>query len=179
MRVPGSSIAALITMIACGGSSGDGAGDPAADETITAGEDVAAAVGVDPCAVLTAEDVREVTGIEPGSPAVLEPVSGGVRLCDWPMAADMTTPILSVMVFPTPMMTYDEVVAQARDLFGDDFDPADYEAVEGLGESAVWSPPTLQTWGNGHMVQIQSGFGGPALDREQSVELARRALARL
>jgi hypothetical protein len=96
------------------------------------------------------------------------------------MAADTSQTIVTVMAFPAPAMTYQEYLEQTRSVLEEGFDEADYESVDGLGSAAVWSyGSTLQTWGQGHMVQIQSGVGGPALDRDASAELARRALDRL
>jgi hypothetical protein len=79
-----------------------------------------------------------------------------------------------------PAMSYEEHVEQNRSVLEESFDEGDYERVEGVGESAVWAyGSTLQTWGKGRMVQIQSGVGGPALDRDASSDLARRALDEL
>jgi hypothetical protein len=93
------------------------------------------------------------------------------------MAGDTSQTLVTVMTFPTPSMSYDEYVEQNRSVLGEGFDESDYEPAEGVGESAVWVyGSTLQAWGKGHMVQIQSGVGGSALDRETSAELARRAI---
>ncbi len=165
-----------IFLAGCGGAAEEESldADPALDEG-------AEAVGAtDPCEVLTAADIREVTGSEPGSPEVITPVAGGVSYCDWPMAADTSRTIVTVMAFAAPAMTYQEYLDQTRSVLEEGFDETDYEPVDGLGSAAVWSyASTLQTWGDGHLVQIQSGIGGPALDRDASVELARRALDRL
>jgi hypothetical protein len=131
----------------------------------------------DPCAILSATDVGEVTGSEAGTPELITPVAGGVSYCDWPMAADTSQTIVTVMAIPAPAMTYQEYLDQTRSVLEEGFNEAHYEQVDGLGSAAVWSfGSTLQTWGEGHMVQIQSGVGGPALDRDASAELARRAL---
>ena len=134
----------------------------------------------DPCEVIGAADIRDVTGSEAGPPDLITPVAGGVSYCEWRMAADTSQTIVTVMAFPAPAMTYQEYLDQTRSVLEDGFDEADFEPVDGVGSAAVWSyGSTLQTWGEGHMVQIQSGVGGPALDRDASAELARRALGRL
>jgi hypothetical protein len=143
-------------------------------------EPAPAAYEIDPCAVLSAEDLREVTGSEPGTPERIEPVAGGVSYCDWPLAADTSRTLVTVMAIPAPAMSFEEYVEQNRAVLAEGFDEADYERVEGVGESAVWAHgSTLQTWGADRMIQIQRGIGGPALDRETSADLARRALERL
>ena len=160
----------------CGGA----AEEPSLDADPALDESVAVAGATDPCEVVGPADIREVTGSEPGSPEVVTPVAGGVSYCDWPMAADTSRTIVTVMALPAPAMTYQEYVDQTRSVLEEGFDEADYESVDGVGSAAVWSyGSTLQAWGEGHMVQIQSGIGGPALDRDASAELARRALARL
>lgn len=170
-RIP--SIALLALLAGCGGATEEEPLD--ADPTSAGGNEVAAAV--DPCEVVGAADIREVTGSEPGSPEVVTPVAGGVSYCDWPMADDTSRTIVTVMAIPAPAMTYQEYLDQTRSVLEEGFDETDYESVDGVGSAAVWSyGSTLQTWGEGHMVQIQSGVGGPALDRDASAELARRAL---
>ena len=135
---------------------------------------------IDPCDVLTPEDILEVTGSEAGAPERVEPVEGGASYCDWPPAADSFRTLLTVMAIPAPAMSFEEYVEQNRAILGEEFSWADYERVDGVGESAVWANhSTLQTWDKDRMVQIRSGVGGPALHREQSAELARRALERL
>lgn len=180
----GSWIALLAFLAGAGGIFLAGCGGAAEEESLDADpalDEGAEAVGAtDPCEVLTAADIREVTGSEPGSPEVITPVAGGVSYCDWPMAADTSRTIVTVMAFAAPAMTYQEYLDQTRSVLEEGFDETDYEPVDGLGSAAVWSyASTLQTWGDGHLVQIQSGIGGPALDRDASVELARRALDRL
>lgn len=160
----------------CGGATEEESSDP---DSVPAGN-VEATAATDPCEVVTPADIREVTGSEPGSPEIVTPVAGGISYCDWPMAADTSRTIVTVMALPAPAMTYQEYIDQTRSVLEEGFDEADYEQVDGLGSAAVWSyGSTLQTWGEGHMVQIQSGIGGPALDRDASAELARRALDRL
>ena len=162
-----------VLLAGCGG--GNEENSPEADPA-PAGSLEAAAM-TDPCEVVSASDIREVTGSEPGSPELITPVAGGVSYCDWPMAADTSRTIVTVMAFPAPAMTYQEYLDQTRSVLEEGFNEAHYEQVDGLGSAAVWSfGSTLQTWGEGHMVQIQSGVGGPTLDRDASVELARRAL---
>ena len=180
----GSWIALLAFLAGAGGIFLAGCGGAAEEESLDADpalDEGAEAVGAtDPCEVLIAADIREVTGSEPGSPEVITPVAGGVSYCDWPMAADTSRTIVTVMAFAAPAMTYQEYLDQTRSVLEEGFDETDYEPVDGLGSAAVWSyASTLQTWGDGHLVQIQSGIGGPALDRDASVELARRALDRL
>jgi hypothetical protein len=170
------SIALLAFLAGCGGATEED--EASRPDSMPTGAEVAGAT--DPCGVLSATDIREVTGSEPGSPALITPVEGGVSYCDWPMAADTAQTIVTVMAFPAPAMTYQEYLDQTRSVLEESFDEADYEPVDGLGSAAVWSyASTLQTWGEDHMVQIQSGVGGPALDRDASAELARRALAQL
>lgn len=171
-------LACFVTLTIAGcGSPEEGPSDGGPDRESEDGSPTAAA---DPCAVVTAEDVRAVTGTEPAPPSRVTPVAGGVSYCDWRMAADTTQSLVTVMAFPAPAMTYDAYVAQNRDVLGEAFDESEYEPVEGVGESAVWAyGSTLQAWAGGHMVQIQSGVGGPALDREASADLARRAIERL
>lgn len=174
VRIP--SIALLVLLVGCGGAPDEGT--PDADPASTGTGEVAGAT--DPCEVLTASDIREVTGSEPGTPERITPVAGGVSYCEWPMAADTSQTVVTVMAFPAPAMTYQEYLDQTRSVLEEGFEEADYESVDGVGSAAVWSyGSTLQTWGEGHMVQIQSGVGGPALDRDASAELARRALDRL
>ena len=174
VRIP--AIALLVLLAGCGGASEEGTpdADPASAGT---GE---MAGSTDPCELLSAADIREVAGSEAGTPELITPVAGGVSYCEWPMAADTSQTIVTVMAFPAPAMTHQEYLEQTRSVLEERFDEADYESVDGLGSAAVWSyGSTLQTWGEGHMVQIQSGVGGPALDRDASAELARRALDRL
>ena len=175
-------IATFAVLVGCGGPADDGTTDSATDTT----QDPAAESGspeiaaADPCAVLTAGDVLEVTGSETGTPGAVTPVEGGVSYCNWPMAGDTSRTIVTVMAFPAPAMTYEEYLDQTRSVLEEGFDESDYEPVAGVGSAAVWSGGfTLQAWGKGHMVQIQSGIGGPALDRDQSADLAQRALERL
>ncbi|HEY7472922.1 MAG TPA: hypothetical protein VIE68_11305 [Gemmatimonadota bacterium] len=154
--------------------------DKSAPMPAPSGEPTPAAYELDPCVVLSAEDVRDVTGSEPGAPRRVEPVAGGVSYCHWSLAADTSQTLVTVMAIPAPAMSFEEYVEQNRVVMGEGFDEADYERVDGVGESAVWAyGSTLQTWGGDRMVQIQSGVGGPALDREASADLARRALERL
>ena len=181
-RIPSIALLAFLALggsvflAGCGGGTEEQTSDP--DSEPTGSTEVVGTT--DPCEVIGASDIREVTGSEPGSPEVITPVAGGVSYCEWPMAADTSRTIVTVMAFPAPAMTYQEYLDQTRSVLEEDFDEADYEPVDGLGSAAVWShASTLQTWGEGHMVQIQSGIGGPALDRDASAELARRALARL
>ena len=170
------SVALLALLVGCGEATEDD--EAPGPDSVPAGAEVA--VATDPCEVVSAADIREVTGSEPGSPEVITPVAGGVSYCDWPMASDTSQTIVTVMAFPAPAMTYQEYLDQNRSVLEEGFNEADYERVDGLGSAAVWSyESTLQTWGEGHMVQIQSGVGGPALDRDASAELARRALDRL
>ena len=160
----------------CGGATEEESSDP---DSAPAGS-VEPTAATDPCEVVTAADIREVAGAEPGPPEIVTPVAGGVSYCDWPMAADTSRTIVTVMAIPAPAMTFQEYLDQTRSVLEEGFDAADYESVDGVGSAAVWSyGSTLQTWGEGHMVQIQSGIGGPALDQGASSELARRALDRL
>jgi hypothetical protein len=173
-RIP--SVALLILLAACGGASEEAS--PNADPASAASGDVAGTT--DPCEVVSAADIREVTGSETAAPKMITPVAGGVSFCEWPMAADTSQTIVTVMAFPAPAMTYQEYLDQTRSVLEEGFNPDDYEPVDGLGSAAVWAyGSTLQAWGEGHMVQIQSGVGGPALDKGASAELARRALDRL
>lgn len=166
----------LAFLAGCGGVAEEDEGS--GPDSVAAGAEVAGAT--DPCEVLRAADIREVTGAVPGSPALITPVEGGVSYCNWPMASDTSQTIVTVMAFAAPAMTYQEYLDQTRTVLEEGFNEADYESVDGVGSAAVWSyGSTLQTWGEGHMVQIQSGVGGPALDKGASAELARRALARL
>ena len=108
------------------------------------------------------------------------PIRGGAAYCEWQLAYDTTRTLLTVMAVVAPPMTFEEYVAQDRALLAEAFNQADYERVAGVGDAAVWAhQSTFQTWGRNRMVQIQSGVGGEALDREKSAELARRALERL
>ena len=180
-------IATLVALAACGGPQDDEAADSAIDTT--AGSAVENEVpenestdvaSTDPCAVLDAADVREVTGSDPGLPDKVTPVAGGGSYCNWPMVADTSRTIVTVIVIPAPPVTYDEYLDQTRAVLDGSFDESNYESVAGVGSAAVWAGGfTLQAWGKGHMIQIQSGVGEPALDRDASAELARRALERL
>lgn len=174
VRIP--PIALLVLLAGCGGAPEEES--PDADAASVERGEVAGAT--DPCEVVSPSDIREVTGAEAGTPELITPVAGGVSYCEWPMAADTAQTIVTVMAFPAPAMTYQEYLDQTRSVLEEGFNEADYEPVDGLGSAAVWSyGSTLQTWGEGHMVQIQSGVGGPSLDRDASAELARRALDRL
>lgn len=180
--MPGSPLARYLSMmllaflLGCGDAEEERASDP--DSASVESAEVARAT--DPCEVVSAADIREVTGSEPGTPELITPVAGGVSYCDWPMASDTSQTIVTVMAFAAPAMTYQEYLDQTRTVLEEGFNAADYESVDGVGSAAVWSyGSTLQTWGAGHMVQVQSGVGGPALDKGASTELARRALARL
>lgn len=180
-------MATLLALVACGGPPDDEAADSAIDTTAAAARENELAEtestdvpSTDPCAVLVAADVREVTGSDPGPPEKVTPVPGGASYCNWPMAADTSRTIVTVIAIPAPAMTYDEYLEQTRAVLEGSFDESNYERVEGVGSAAVWAGGyTFQTWGKGHMVQIQSGVGEPALDRDASAELARRALERL
>ena len=166
----------LVILAGCGGGTEEQPSE--ADPTSAGSAEVAGAT--DPCEVVGPADVREVTGSEPGAPELITPVAGGVSFCEWPMASDTSRTLVTVMAFPAPAMTFAEYLEQTRSVLEEGFEEADYESVEGVGSAAVWSyGSTLQAWGEGHMVQIQSGIGGPALDRDASAELARRALDRL
>ena len=170
------SVALLVLFVGCGEATEDD--EASGPDSVPAGAEVAGAT--DPCEVLDPADIREVTGSEPGSPEAVTPVAGGVSYCEWPMASDTSRTLVTVMAFPAPAMTFPEYLEQTRSVLEEGFDEADYESVEGVGSAAVWSyGSTLQAWGEGHMVQIQSGIGGPALDQGASAELARRALDRL
>jgi hypothetical protein len=170
------SIALLAVLAGCGGAAEE---RPAEADPASAGSPDAAAA-TDPCEVVSPADVREVTGSEPGAPELITPVAGGVSYCEWPMASDTSRTLVTVMAFPAPAVTFEEYLEQTRSVLEEGFTETDYESVEGVGSAAVWSyGSTLQAWGEGHMVQIQSGIGGPALDRDASAELARRALGRL
>lgn len=170
-------LAVALVLMACG-TPEEGPSDSEGEST-ESGNAPAVAV-TDPCAVVTVEDVLAVTGSEPAPPSRVTPVAGGVSYCDWRMASDTTQTLVTVMAIPAPAMSYDEFLAQTRSVLEEAFDETEYEPVEGVGDAAVWSyGSTLQTWAEGHMVQIQSGVGGPALDREASADLARRAIERL
>lgn len=174
VRIP--SIALLALLAACGGATEE---EPSEAVPVPAGSEVASAA-TDPCEVVTPDDIREVTGSEAGTPERITPIAGGMSFCEWPMAADTSRTLVTVTALSAPAMSYQEYLDQARSGLGESFDDTNYESVDGVGSAAVWSyGSTLQTWGEGHMVQIQSGIGGPALDRDASAELARRALARL
>lgn len=176
MIAPRRVVWALLASLACAPAAEEPDREAAApDEEITP-----AAYEIDPCGVLTPEDILEVTGSEAGTPQRVDPVEGGASYCDWPPAADTFQTLLTVMAIPAPAMSFEEYVEQSRAVLGEEFSWANYERVDGVGESAVWANhSTLQTWDKDRMVQIQSGVGGPALHREQSAELARRALDRL
>ena len=96
-------IASLVAFVACGGPPDDEAADSAIDTTAESvmENDVPETESTDfgstdPCAVLVAADVREVTGSDPGPPEKVTPVPGGASYCDWPMAADTSRTIVTV-----------------------------------------------------------------------------------
>jgi hypothetical protein len=151
-----------------------GCDDGKSVSTPTAAEDI------DPCALLTEAEIEEATGIAPGAPD-----DDGAPMCEWPAADDAYPFAVSVLVGPSyNYSSLDDVLADLRESaqgMGFDFDPSDYEAVEGPGTVNVWDRDMemLQAHRGNRMVQAYVRVA-PGRDRlEASIALSRHAMARL
>jgi hypothetical protein len=166
-------VAALLAVVlgACGGDTPSAPPSTALDE-------------VDACALLTAEEIEEATGIAPGAPDDSGPASGP-PMCNWP-AADNSHPFaVSLLVAPSDNYTsFDGALArwqESAEGMGMEFDANDYQEVEGPGTVNSWMEEAgmLQAHRGNRMVQV---FAQVAPDRDglaASTALARHAMARL
>lgn len=139
---------------------------------------------IDACALLTAAEIEEATGITPGAPQDAG-FEGSVPLCNWPTADGSDPAFLTVLVAPSgnygsyadALVKWQESASET----GYDLDPADYEEVEGAGRVNAWMPEAgmLQAHRGNRMVQVSARVA-PGRDRLQaSIALTGHALTRL
>ena len=166
-------MAALLAMAlgACGGETPSASPSAALDE-------------IDACALLTAAEIEEATGIAPAAPDDRGPASGP-PMCNWP-AADNSYPFaVSLLIAPSDNYTsFDGALARWRESsegMGMEFNASDYKEVEGPGTVNSWMEEAgmLQAHRGNRMVQV---YAQVAPDRDRlaaSTALARHAMARL
>lgn len=173
---------AVALAAACGG------GGPAPDAGDRAegpgGAADARAPAVEACALLTAAEIEDATGVRPGEPAANEtPAGAELPTCRWPAADGSEFQIAHLLVTRSAYGGFDEFVEDTRAQMGREYVESLHE-IEGIGDFAVWmgedfAGGILQVYEGDRMVQIAVA---PAEGRdavEVSKELARRALSRL
>ena len=164
-------LGAVLSLAACGGSDAETSPSVAIQE-------------IDACALLTAAEVEAATGVSPGPPEAVR-ISGGPPICNWPAADGSNAAFLTVLVAPTRHFeSYDAALAMWQESAagaGMDFDPADYEEVEGVGDVGAWlrEAEMLQAHRGDRMVQVATRVAPDRDVRQASIELARHALTRL
>ena len=181
-----SALSVVLLSLACGGGDGkSGVATARASSSETSGESTtttASAIGIDPCALVTVEDARLVTGgplehVESRSPLVCRydvPANGGD-----PARPDVRE------VSVTVQRTTDGRRRLEAMLTGEAPEDSEYEAVDGIGELAVrWTvldiPTELRVLKGDLLISIKVLVLGSAQDQEAAQEeLARRAVSRL
>jgi hypothetical protein len=126
------------------------------------------------CALLTAEDIQEVTGQAPGAPSA----PPGTDDCQWPSASAPSTTLVRLTVSDSGYDTYDTFVASYGAEFGGEQPPREYyRPIEGVGDWAMYvaDENAVQVFQRGKMVQVVT----TPPDENQSVALARKVLPRL
>jgi hypothetical protein len=134
----------LLLILACGGpDDAPGNDTPALPAAATTGTEL------DVCALLTAEEIQEATGIAPGQPNPVPPQ------CTWPTADGRTETFVQLLVTASDIDSFDELMSTLRAGMGADFNPASYERVEGVGDFAVIVDGfMMQSYVPGRMVQL-------------------------
>ena len=163
-------------LAACGGE------EPATSSS--AASPSAALEEIDACALLTAAEIEEATGIVPAGPDDTGPGSGP-PMCSWPAVDDSYPFTVSVLVsFSDNYTSFDEAMAswqESAEGMGMEFDTGDYEEVEGPGTVNAWLKEMgmLQAHRGNRMVQVYARVAPDRDALEASTALARHAMARL
>lgn len=174
----------LTTLSACGGGAAPttaGAGATSAPQaTVAAGVTAPPDGGgaVDVCSMLTVAEVKDVTGAD--TKAEVETTSGWADWVSgqcWWNSADLSTRFSIDVGTPASIAKSTSPTAQEQmeitRLLYQTFD--DYADIPGLGDDALYGAGMVTAMKDGSMLQV-AGLG---LSKEQAIELAKVAIARL
>jgi hypothetical protein len=160
-------------LLSCGGSDAPkgGSGSSASSETPVAEAPAAASSS---CAILTADDIREVLGKAPGAPQT--PV--GTEQCIWSSADDPSVILVRLTTSDSGYASYDAFVASYAAEFGGEQPPAEYyRPIQGVGDWAMYvaDESAIQVFKGGRMLQVAPN----PPNEEQALALAQKAVPRL
>jgi hypothetical protein len=155
------SFVCLVSIVACGQARSD-PGERAGAASHPAGDDV--------CSLLTADDIRSVTGVAPGEPRFESPQ------CIWSSADGSNEFLVQLLTSRSLLRSYDDLVRQYKEQMQTDAATV-VHPIEGAGDFAVGftEMPMVQIYSGSTLVQVATF----SHQESHALELARRALARL
>lgn len=157
---PRGPLAAGIVFALAVGLAGTGCGErdgPDAGDAMQ--EALAAADAVNPCALLTESEIRELLSAVPAEP---EPgYFENATTCAWSRADDIAVPLVVIAISDVAAESYEAYLENSEELLGYRATPETAQQVEGPGRFAVWLPAgdrgAFQFFIDGHMVQVVAG----------------------
>lgn len=160
--------------LACGADDRSSRYD-ALDETLESTYDV------DPCTLLSTEDIESILAVAPGEPEFTE--YEDADLCSWRPVDDFGVELVTVAVTDAIAGTYEEYLQNSEQLLGFHATPEQATKVEGPGDFAVWVPSAeggmFQFFVAGHMIQVVVTAADAQAAFEASQALAGLIYARL
>lgn len=146
-------LVALLLAISCGER------EPGPDAIRKA---LVAADAVNPCILLTAEEIEQTMLTAPGEP---EPETfEDAQMCLWPRADNFDVQLLNVVIADVMLEGYEAYLENSETLLGYRATAEQAQLVEGPGRFAVWIPDgdsgILQFFIDNHMIQIEAGPAG-------------------
>jgi len=151
-----------------------------AAETTAASETTAGAsgaLGVDPCALLTAAEITTATGIDFGDGVFNEDLSGDAQaICDW-LSSGSEFATAQVLILDAGAGAFDSNMASAEEVFGLATDPVN---VAGAGQSYATAEGSIVGMDIGGLfVQVSYIPPGPGNVLDATLELAAIAAGRM
>ena len=132
---------------------------------------------IDPCTLLTPEEIVTHIGSAPGAPE--SAMFGAIPTCTWPAADDSESQILHVSVARRATADYESFLAEQQEAWGEDYSAGEYELID-AGDFAVRQDAAMFFVFTG---DYQLNFAGSLRDglpsSEACKELGQIAVSRL